>query len=210
MYGWSRTRRRRSTRSSPRTWPRVIPRSRRDPRSETKRRMVRSLLAKFKLKPRAVARTDRVSILIPFLIISSGLGVLAWHSYQLSKRMELGANDVAVQYAGYAAEITARRVDNAVRSEFSGAWDEWQQVERRNPSPSLNALRDWIMKHEWIVTAIYVPDVDPENSIYASEIQSDAARGGSFLTREFYTATGTVRYTYDPVRLLQRLGPTIA
>jgi signal transduction histidine kinase len=117
---------------------------------------------------------------------------------------------VAVQYAGYAAEITARRVDAAVRSEFSAAWDEWQQVERRNPSPSVNALRDWIMKHEWIVSAIYVPDVVPENSIYASEIQTDAAGKEGRLTREFYTSTGTVRYAYDPVRLLARLGGTIA
>ncbi|MGZ7033113.1 MAG: sensor histidine kinase, partial [Thermoanaerobaculia bacterium] len=138
------------------------------------------------------------------------LGVLAWRSYQLSVRMERGANEVAVQYAGYAAEITARRVDNAVRSEFSQAWDEWQQVERRNPSPGITALQEWIMKHEWIVSAIYVPDIDPENSIYASEIQGDDARRATLLTREFYTATGTVRYTYDPVRLLARLAPTIA
>ena len=173
--------------------------------------MVRALLAKFGLKPRRGGRTDRVSILLPFLIISSGLGVLAWRSYRLSVRMELGANDVAVQYAGYAAEITGRRVDAAVRSEFSRAWDEWQQVERRSPSPSITSLRDWIMKHEWIVSAIYVPDVDPENSIYASEIQAaGAGHGEAHLTREFYTATGTVRYTYDPVRLLTRLRGTIA
>ena len=171
--------------------------------------MVRALLAKFKLRPRRGGRTDRVSIILPFLIISSGLGVLAWRSYQLSVRMERGANDVAVQYAGYAAEITARRVDAAVRAEFSRAWDEWQQVERRNPSPSINALRDWITKHEWIVSAIYVPDVDPENSIYASEIQTDPHQS-EHLTREFYTSTGTVRYSYDPVRLLARLSTTIA
>src|ERR1700737_743089 len=128
--------------------------------------MVRALLAKFKLKPRAVVRTDRFSILIPFLIISSGLGVLAWRSYQLSVRMERGANDVAVQYAGYAAEITARRVDNAVRSEFSRAWDEWQQVERRNPSPNITSLRDWIMKNGGLVSAIYEPAARRQTRIY--------------------------------------------
>jgi len=171
--------------------------------------MVRALLAKFKLTPRRIARTDRVSILLPFLIISSGLGVLAWRSYQLSVRMEQGANDVAIQYAGYAAEITASRVDAGVRSEFSSAWDAWQQVERRSPSPTINALRDWITKHEWIVSAIYVPDIDPENSIYASEIQSDPAHRDPH-TREFYTSTGTVRYAYDPGRLLAHLGSAIA
>lgn len=172
--------------------------------------MVRALLAKFKLKPRRGGRTDRVSIVIPFLIISSGLGVLAWRSYQLSVRMEQGANDVAVQYAGYAAEITASRVDTAVRSEFSRAWDEWQQVERRSPSPSIDALRDWLMKYEWMVSAIYVPDVDPENSIYASELQTDVSHSDTHLEREFYTSTGSVQYTYDPVRLLAHLRNAIA
>jgi len=39
------------------------------------------------------------SILLPFLIISVALGALAWRSYQLSERMEHGANRLAMQYA---------------------------------------------------------------------------------------------------------------
>src|SRR5688572_33359731 len=76
-------------------------------------------------------RRDRVSILLPFLIISAGLMALAWRSYNLSVKMEQGATALAEQYAGYAAEITARRVDAAVRAEITLISDEWQQMERR-------------------------------------------------------------------------------
>ncbi|MEO8035842.1 MAG: HAMP domain-containing sensor histidine kinase [Acidobacteriota bacterium] len=153
-------------------------------------------------------RRERASILLPFLIISLALGGLSWRSYQLSLRMERGANTLAVQYAGYAAEITARRVDAAVRGELTRASDDWQQAERRMASPTFVTLQEWINAHEWIVSAIYVPDADPTSSIFVSEIATPAG-ADSRLTREFYTSTGTVRYTYDPERLLAHLRPVI-
>jgi signal transduction histidine kinase len=171
--------------------------------------MFETLLAKLRALSRRGGRTDYASILLPFLIISIGLGVLAWRSYQLSIRMERGAKTLAIQYAGYAAEITARRVDTAVRAELFRASEEWQQVERRTPSPTFEALRQWLNGNEWIVSAIYVPDADPINSIYVSEIPSKETRGGPRLTREFYSSSGTVRYTYDPARLLARVHATI-
>ena len=75
--------------------------------------MLPSFLAKLKGIPRTVDRSNRASILLPFLIISIGLGVLAWRSYQLSARMERGVDTLGMQYAGYAADITARRLDAA-------------------------------------------------------------------------------------------------
>ena len=97
--------------------------------------MVRALLAKFKVSPRSGDRPNHVSpILVPFLIVTIGLGVLAWRSYVLSARMEHGVNTLAMQYAGYAAEISARRIDTAVRDELYQASDGWQKVERRSAS----------------------------------------------------------------------------
>src|SRR5438445_11684410 len=90
---------------------------------------------------RRMLRSIRVSILLPFLIISIGLGVLAWRSYQLSARMERGVDTLGMQYAGYAADITARRLDAAVRSEFFRVSEDWQQVERRAPAPTTSALQ---------------------------------------------------------------------
>ena len=49
--------------------------------------MLGSLFAKFRPVSQGGERSDRVSILLPFLIISAGLGVLAWRSYELSVRM---------------------------------------------------------------------------------------------------------------------------
>lgn len=156
----------------------------------------------------AERKPDRVSILLPFLIISIGLGVLAWRSYVLSARAERGAKTLAAQYAGYAADITARRVDAAVRAEMGRVSDEWQQMERRTGDVTFVALRDWIAQHEWIVSAIYVPDFDPASSIYANEVPSKN-RGSLKLTREFFTSSGMVRYTYDPQRLLTLMQETI-
>jgi signal transduction histidine kinase len=150
-------------------------------------------------------RQERASIFLPFLIISFALGGLAWRSYQLSIRMERGANTLAAQYAGYAAEITAKRVDAAVRTELTRASDDWQLAERRMAAPSFGTLQEWINANEWIVSAIYVPDADPTSSIFVSEIANPAERNDKRLTREFYTSTGTVRYTWDPDRLLTRL-----
>lgn len=154
-------------------------------------------------------RSRRVSILLPFVIISAGLGVLAWRSYHLSVRMEKGANRLAEQYAGYAAEVTARRVDAAAAAELNRAADQWQLIERQIPEPTFAALRNWINSYEWIVSAIYVPDFDPTNSIFVSELTGKPRERRDRLTREFYTSSGTMRYTYDPERLLRRVQSTI-
>jgi signal transduction histidine kinase len=152
--------------------------------------------------PQPGRKRDRVSILIPFLIISVGLGALAWRSYKLSVRTEQGANALAEQYAGYAAEITARRVDAAVRAELTRVSDEWQQMERRIGEPTFESLTAWIGEHEWMDRAIYVPDLDPANAVYAYAAGSRSAKAEMRLSREFYTSTGMVRYEYDPRRLL--------
>src|SRR5882757_2567972 len=97
--------------------------------------MLRALMAKWKAGAHAGDRPNHVSaILIPFLIVTAGLAVLAWRSYVLSERMERGVNTLAMQYAGYAADIRARRIDSAVGAELFRASDEWQKVERRSPS----------------------------------------------------------------------------
>ena len=106
--------------------------------------MLRSFLARLKAIPRAGDRSENASILLPFLIISIGLGVLAWRSYQLSARLEAGVNTLAVQYASYAADITARRIDSAVHNEIFKAAEEWQKEERRTAAPTSAALRNWL------------------------------------------------------------------
>jgi len=164
--------------------------------------MIRSLIARLPRFNRSGGRSDQLTIAIAFLIISAGIGVLAWRSYHLSKRMERGANTLAVQYAGYAAEITARRVDAAVRAEIHDASEQWQQNERKAEEPDFDGLRAWIQGHDWIVSAIYVPDFDPTRTIFVSEIAARSDRNPPRMTQEFFTPTGTVKYTYDPVRLL--------
>ena len=162
--------------------------------------MFDAILSKLRVASRRGGRRDRVSILLPFAIISIGLGVLAWRSYNLSVRTEEGAKRLAVQYARYASEITASRVDAAARSEMVAVSEEWQQLERRLADPTFAALKDWITQHEWITSALYEPDFDPASSIYAQE-----ARGGDVkeITREFFTASGSIKYTFDPTRLLR-------
>jgi hypothetical protein len=103
--------------------------------------MLEALLAKLKPRSRGGERSDRASIAVPFLIIAAAVAMLAWRSYQLSLRMERSANTLAVQYAGYAAEITARRVDTAIRAELFRAAEDWQQTERRAPTPTFEALQ---------------------------------------------------------------------
>lgn len=169
--------------------------------------MIGSVLAKLGLRRRDGRRPDRVSILIPFLIISAGLGVLAWRSYELSVKMEQSANTLAVQYAGYAAEIIARRVDAAVKNELTRATETWQQLERFTESPTDATVRRWVGKHEWVVSAIYVPDHDPANSVYVSELSSNDR--GARLQREFFSSSGTVTYAYEPARLLAQVQKTM-
>jgi len=170
--------------------------------------MVRAFLAKWKASPKSGDRPDRVSsILVPFLIVTIGLAALAWRSYVLSARMERGVNTLAMQYAGYAAQISASRIDAAVRGELYRASEEWQQVERRSPSSA--ELQKWIHDNDWIISALYLPDADPSTAIFASE-SAGAAHTGTQLTRELYSASGTVRYTYDPALLLVRVRPALA
>lgn len=164
-----------------------------------------SLFSKFRPVSQGGERSDRVSILLPFLIISLGLGVLAWRSYELSVRMERGANTLAVQYAGYAADITARRVDAAIRSELTRAVEEWQQMERFTEAPTNESLSEWVRKKTWIVSAIYVPDHDPASSIFVSELGANEPG----LQKEFYSSSGTVRYTYDPSRLIEQVSAAV-
>ncbi|HEX2120542.1 MAG TPA: HAMP domain-containing sensor histidine kinase [Thermoanaerobaculia bacterium] len=164
---------------------------------------LRAVVAKLRAVSQRGGRPERVSILLPFLIISVGVGALAWRSYTLSLKMERGASAVAEQYANYAAEITARRVDAAVRAEMARAWDEWQHMERAVPEVTFVNLRDWITQHPWIVSAMYLPDYDPASSVYANEtLASPPKTPAPRVTREFFTYTGSVRYTYEPERLL--------
>jgi len=166
--------------------------------------MFRSLLARIKECDRA----DRASIVLPFLIISIGLGVLAWRSYQLSARLEDGVNTLAAQYAGYAADVTARRMDTAVHSAIFQAAEQWQQTERRMEAPTSSALQNWLKSNDWIISAIYVPDYDPASSVFVTSLGNRAVPP-SRLTREFYTASGLVRYTYDPARLIEDIRPIL-
>jgi len=170
--------------------------------------MVRNFLAKWKSSPRSGDRPDHVSsILVPFLIVTLALGVLAWRSYVLSERTERGVDTLAMQYAGYAAQIGASRIDAAVANEQSRASEEWQKVERR--SPSSVELQKWIHDNDWIISALYVPDADPASAIYASELPR-RAHTGARLTRDLYSSSGIVRYTYDPALLLARVQPALA
>jgi signal transduction histidine kinase len=166
--------------------------------------MVRAFFASSS-SSRSGERTDRASILLPFLIISIGLVLLAWRSWQLSTRMENGVNTLARQYASYSGEITARRIDTVVAGELQSASDEWQKVERRMSTPTAESLRGWIAQNNWIVSAIYVPDGDPTTSIYVNEPVSGRPLG-TRLTREFFTPSGTLRFTFDAGRLLDRTG----
>jgi signal transduction histidine kinase len=159
-------------------------------------------LAYFRKGGRRGHSPERASILLPFLIIGIGLAVLAFRSYGLSVRMERGARTLAVQYVGYAADIRARQIDSAIRSEFFRAAEEWQQFERRTSTPTSDTLQQWINRNPWVVSAIYVPDFDPTRSLYVSELPVTSEHVAHVLTRQFDTATGSIRYTYDANRLL--------
>ena len=163
--------------------------------------MFDAVLSKLGIASRRGGRPDRVRILLPFLLISIGLGVLAWRSYNLSVRTEEGAKTLAIQYAQYASEITASRVDAATRAEMSAVAEEWQQLERRIADPTFAALSDWMGQHGWITSAMYEPDYDPASSIFATEAPA-GMKGEPRLTREFFTSSGSIKYTFDPRRLL--------
>ncbi|HYU24839.1 MAG TPA: HAMP domain-containing sensor histidine kinase [Thermoanaerobaculia bacterium] len=163
--------------------------------------MFHGLLARLRESLTRSERSTRArDVLLPLLIISIALGGLAWRAWQLSRQMEHGANTLAMQYAGYAADVTARQLDSAAGSELFRVSDEWQQLERGMARPTAGTLQSWVAGHDWIVSAIYVPDADPASSIFASSIAP--SKSPAHLTREFYTSGGLVRYTYDPAKLL--------
>ena len=155
----------------------------------------------------ALTRSERSTrardVVLPLLIISVALGGLAWRAWQLSRQMEHGANTLAMQYAGYAADVTARQLDSAAGAELFKTSEEWQGLERGMSTPTAGALQSWVAEHDWIVSAIYVPDADPASSIFASSIAP--SKTPARLTREFYTSGGLVRYTYDPAKLLSHV-----
>jgi signal transduction histidine kinase len=151
----------------------------------------------------------RTSVLVPFVIISIAFGVLAYRSHQLSVRTERGMRAVSTQYLDYAAEITARSIDAQVNAAMFQASEEWQQIERQVSIPSVEALRQWIEKNQWIVSAIYIPDTDPTEAVYVELKEREDTDSRNRLTSEFYTASGTVKYTYDAARLLERARETV-
>jgi len=155
----------------------------------------------------ALTRSERSTrardVVLPLLIISVALGGLAWRAWQLSRQMEHGANTLAMQYAGYAADVTARQLDSAAGGELFKVSEEWQQLERGMAHPTAAALQSWVAGHQWIASAIYVPDADPASSIFTSAVHP--MKSGARLTREFYTSGGLVRYTYDPAALLEQV-----
>src|SRR5205807_8831714 len=106
-------------------------------------------------------RSDRVSILVPFLIISIGLGVLAWRSYELSARLEDGVNILAMRYGGYAGAITARCIDSAVCYGIFQASEQWQQAGRISATPTPAAIDEWLKSIDRMSSAIDVTDSDP-------------------------------------------------
>ena len=162
-----------------------------------------AILSKLRVASRRGGRPDRVSILLPFLLISIGLGVLAWRSYNLSVRTEEGAKLLAVEYSRYASEITASRVDAAARAEMATVAEEWQQLERRLPDPTFAMLSEWMAQYDWMSSAVYVPDADPASGIFAREA-APVGKGELRLRRAFFTSTGSIEYTYDPRRLLRQ------
>lgn len=149
----------------------------------------------------------RASVLVPFVIISIAFGVLAYRSHQLSTRLQGGMKALAIQYLDYAAEITARTIDAQINSEMFQASEDWQQIERQFPSPTVASLRQWIDRHPWVVSAMYIPDEEPTEAVYVDLKPREEV--GQHLTSEFYTASGTVKYIYDPSRLLNRARETL-
>lgn len=146
---------------------------------------------------------DGASIVLPFFIVSVALGILAWRSFQLSVRMEAGMNTLAIQYLNYAGEVAARRLEGAVRAAISQASDDWKLIEKTSGQPSFPSLQRWVDAHSWIVSAIYVPDDDPTSAVYVGRLVDGTNSKKEWVTSEFYTASGTIRYTYDPSVLLE-------
>lgn len=117
--------------------------------------------------------------------------------------MERGLSALAVQYLGYAAEITASRTDNTMREVINGAAEDFRLLERSSGTADYTALQQWTLRHPWIVSALYVPDDDPESAIFVREPGAEGEPNE--LDGEFYSTEGAVEYTWDPERLLSQL-----
>jgi len=150
------------------------------------------------------SESRRASIFVPFFIIAMAFAALGYRSYQMSVQTEQSLESLTIQYLEYSAAITARRVDTAVQAEIFRASEEWQQIENitaGEPEPA--SLAEWVKQNPWILSAFYIPDIDPTNTIYHSELS--ASKGEQFVASEFYTASGVVKYTWSPQRLVSAL-----
>jgi len=151
----------------------------------------------------------RASVVVPFLIIAVAFGALGYRSYQMSAQTEQSLESLTTQYLEYSSAITARRVDTAVQAEIFRASEEWQQIERLTAgAPEPESLAEWVRQNPWILSAIYIPDLDPTNAIFHTELAS-STDGDHPVSSEFYTASGSVRYTWSPSRLVDSLDPTV-
>jgi signal transduction histidine kinase len=153
-----------------------------------------------------VRRTEsrRASLLVPFFIIAVAFAAMGYRSYDMSVRTERSLESLTVQYLEYSAAITARRVDTAVQAEIFRASEEWQQIERLSGgAPEWDSLAEWVRQNPWILAAVYVPDLDPTSAIFVGETRSKESERSE--EAEFYTASGSVRYTYSPARLVEGL-----
>src|SRR5436190_8435366 len=98
--------------------------------------MFQQLVARLRASLTRSERSTRArDVLLPLLIISIALGGLAWRAWQLSRQMEHGANTLAMQYAGYAADVTARPLDSAAANAPFNVSEEWQPLERGMANP---------------------------------------------------------------------------
>lgn len=140
------------------------------------------------------------TILLPLLIVSVAFGVLAFQSYRLAARMEVGLKSFAIEYLHSSAEIAARRVDAEVSRMLAQAVEDWQQIEREQEDPNYSDLELWLQDHPWMTYAIYVPDADPLGTVYVSSDSNVPEE--QLKTVEFYTSQGAMRYSYDPAVLL--------
>src|SRR5687768_16225700 len=118
----------------------------------------------------------RPYIVLPFLLVVAALAALSWHSYQLSIRTERGLSTLSVQYLHHAAEISASRADAVINAEIFQAADEWQQIERAS-NPTTESIQEWLRRNRWIVSALYVPDAEPELALYvAQDLENEPTR----------------------------------
>jgi signal transduction histidine kinase len=146
-------------------------------------------------------RTTRYYVIVSLLLIALAVGALAFRSWQLSVQMERGLNGFAIQYLAYLAEVNARRTDAFVQSEFNRVVEQWHQSEREG-DPSYKSLQTWVSRTPWLTSAFYLPDIDPENTLFVSSPREEGAARGRSGGHEFYTPTGTLRFTYDSERLV--------